>query len=75
MAMKDNDTASGNLFTQHPKEVGLSYLGHMKFALWVTSRLAYCTFACLVHALFPFWFTHTVSEVLADLGSLFKEHS
>ena len=55
------------LFTEHPREVGMSYPRHLLYALSVTGRLSICVVACFVHALFPFLFTHKTSSVVRTL--------
>lgn len=64
MNMKSLNT----LFTEHPKEVGMSYSRHFLYALSVTRRLFVCVFACFVHAFFPFMFTHKTSTVVQTLN-------
>lgn len=58
-----------NPFTNHPKEVGLGYFGHLIFALGVVGKLFFATIACLEHALLPFLFTNTTSGVVKELYS------
>jgi len=51
------------LFTDHPHELGESYLMH---AFWATIFSIYLLFAgaaCLIHAVFPFLFTDTASSI------------
>lgn len=66
---------SKELFTEHPNEVGMSYSEHFAYALTVTARLAIGTIACLIHAFFPFLFTTTISELVANLHNEFNAHS
>ncbi|WP_420547312.1 DUF6356 family protein [Curvivirga sp.] len=56
-----------NLFTEHPASVGESYFQHMGVALSFTSSLAFATFACLMHAFFPFLFVKTGSLKITEL--------
>ena len=42
------------MFTTHPETVGETYLGHMAFAAWFSSRLFLAGGAALLHAVFPF---------------------
>ncbi|MTI08576.1 DUF6356 family protein [Curvivirga aplysinae] len=56
-----------NLFTEHPASVGESYFQHMGVALSFTSALAFATFACLMHAFFPFLFVKTGSLKITEL--------
>jgi hypothetical protein len=57
-----------SFFNEHPREVGMSYLRHLVYALSVTRRLLVCVLACFVHAFFPFFFTHKTSSVVQELG-------
>lgn len=61
-----------NPFTYHPNQVGLGYFGHMFFALKVFGQLFLTSFACLIHAFFPFLFTHTTSKVVKKLHGLIE---
>ncbi|MGQ3012469.1 MAG: DUF6356 family protein [Flavobacteriales bacterium] len=56
-----------NAFTEHPREVGLSYTGHFLFACSVVYKLGMALFCCSVHAVFPFLFTHTTSRIVKQL--------
>ena len=56
-----------NPFTDHPKDVGLGYFGHFVFALGVVLKLVLATFACFIHAFFPFLFTNTTSKIVKEL--------
>jgi hypothetical protein len=58
---------SGNLFTAHPASVGESYWGHMHRAAWFGSRLMLAGSACFVHAIVPFLFVKTGSQIIAEL--------
>ena len=62
------------LFTEHPHEVGMSYIGHFFYALSVTSRLFSCVPICFIHAFFPFLFTHTTSTIVQKLNDEFINH-
>ncbi len=56
-----------NIFTEHPKEVGLSYPGHFVFAWGVVFKLMIATFCCSIHSIFPFIFTNTTSKIVKEL--------
>jgi hypothetical protein len=55
------------IFTDHPDAVGESYLEHMAFAGWFSSRLAMAAGAALVHAVLPFLFETTASRIVRQL--------
>jgi hypothetical protein len=56
-----------NLFTDHPRSVGESYLEHMWVALSFAGALGAATLAALVHAVFPFLCKRTASETIVRL--------
>lgn len=53
-----------NIFTNHPKNIGESYLLH----LWHAGKFGFLMLvagvACLIHAVFPFLFEQTASNIL-----------
>jgi len=54
-------------FTEHPTSVGETYFEHLRMAMGFSLRLIGGGFACLVHAVLPFLFTHTGSSVVDRL--------
>ncbi|MEL7099081.1 MAG: DUF6356 family protein [Pseudomonadota bacterium] len=56
-----------NIFTAHPAKVGESYLGHMAVALSFAGWLALASGAALVHALLPWMFERTASDIILRL--------
>tara|TARA_Y100001938_G_C7774361_1_gene274816 strand:- start:158 stop:412 length:255 start_codon:yes stop_codon:yes gene_type:complete len=52
-----------NLFLEHPRAVGETYLQHMSCSLRFGVRLIAAGAACFVHAIFPFAFKTTASSV------------
>jgi hypothetical protein len=61
------------LFTHHPDTVGETYLGHLGFAAWFSSRLFLAGAAALVHAILPFLFETTASRIVRELAD--RTHS
>ena len=55
------------LFTDHPSSVNETYLGHMAFAGWFSSRLMLAAGAALIHALLPFACQTTASRIVREL--------
>lgn len=51
------------LFTDHPRDMGKSYLAHGFWAILFSVYLLFAGIACFVHAIFPFLFTHTASSI------------
>jgi len=60
-------TRFAKLFLDHPATVGESYLGHMAFAAWFSSRLLMAASAAIVHAFLPFLFETTASRIVREL--------
>jgi|CXWL01.1.fsa_nt_gi uncharacterized integral membrane protein (TIGR00698 family) len=56
-----------DLFTRHPQSVGETYTGHFATATGFGWRMISCGFACLLHAVFPFWFKDTASQEIKRL--------
>jgi hypothetical protein len=59
--------ADGNLFTKHPREVGESYGEHLSHAGSTGFTLIGAGLACLVHAVLPFLFVNTGSNIIRRL--------
>lgn len=58
---------AGNIFTQHPCEVGESYAAHFASASRFGLRMLAGGAAVLVHAVFPFLFVQTGSRTMDKL--------
>lgn len=56
-----------NIFTEHPKSVGESYVYHMFFAFKVGLKLIIWGFAAIFHAIFPFVLKTYVSSNIKKL--------
>jgi len=56
-------------FTEHPASVGENYFEHLCHASGFAASMFRGGFACLVHAVLPFMFTHTGSGVIASLNT------
>jgi len=55
------------LFTEHPESVGESYTEHLGMAFSFSAALFAGAVACLVHAILPFLFVKTGSNIIAGL--------
>jgi hypothetical protein len=62
-----------NIFTVHPSSIGESYFQHMKFAGGFGFNMLLGGLACILHAVFPFLFETTGSDVLAKMTRHFVE--
>jgi Family of unknown function (DUF6356) len=60
-------TMISRMFLEHPRSVNESYLQHMAFAGWFSSRLFMAAFAAMIHAIFPSCFEKTASRITAEL--------
>lgn len=52
-----------NIFTKHPQSVGETYLIHGFKAIGYGLMMLAATLCCLVHAVFPFVFQSTASNI------------
>ena len=62
-----------NIFTDHPKEVKMTYLQHTAFALMLARRTLSCVFASLIHAFLPFLFVTHTSTTIRELNQVFEK--
>jgi hypothetical protein len=62
-----------NIFTVHPRSIGETYLQHLKFALIFGIKMLIGGIACIIHAVFPFLFQHTGSNILIKMVYFFVE--
>lgn len=53
-----------NPFTRHPHSIGEGYFEHLIFACRISGNLLWGGFAFFIHALFPFLFEKTGSNIL-----------
>lgn len=51
------------LFTEHPNDVGESYLMHLIWSIVYSMHFLFAGVACLVHAFLPFLFKYTGSSI------------
>jgi len=56
-----------SVMTQHPQSVGETYGQHLRFALGFAGTLVLAAVAAAVHAVLPFLFQHTASDLLRKL--------
>ena len=65
--MSQTRIASSNIFTEHPHSIGESYWKHFLFALKFAGKLFAAGFAALVHAILPFCFEKTASQLIRGM--------
>ncbi len=61
------------LFTEHPKQVGEGYFTHCCYALMSGLKLFAAGFICIVHAIFPFLFKTTVSDLIIKMARVLSQ--
>jgi hypothetical protein len=64
---QDHATTLDNPFTRHPAEIGESYGEHFQSASSFGLRMMLGGIACMIHAVFPFWFSDTASRTMDAL--------
>jgi len=62
-----------NIFTKHIDEVGETYFEHMFNSLRYAFTFFLLLFVAIMHAVFPFWLTKTVSCVIQEMSAHIKE--
>lgn len=62
-----------NIFTNHPSSIGETYLQHFKFAFIFGVTMMLGGLACILHAIFPFIFQKTGSNILLKMAHHFVE--
>ena len=55
------------LFTDHPEDVGESYLAHLAWSLYYSLCFFIAAFAAFIHAFFPFLFKTTGSTIARQI--------
>ena len=55
------------LFTDHPNEMGESYIDHFFCASIYGVRMVLAGFAAIIHSLFPFIFQTTASDLAKEI--------
>jgi len=57
----------GPLFTDHPRSLGMNWVGHASGAVRIGASMIGGGAACLVHAVVPGWFTETAGRTIVKL--------
>ena len=60
-------------FTEHPKELGETYLQHLLFALIFSSKITLALMLCLIHAVLPFMFKTTGGTIINELSETINQ--
>ena len=67
MAVEQRKPGSGNIFTDHPRSLGMSWASHGAGAVKIGAELIGAGAACIVHAIVPAWFTETAGRTVLRL--------
>jgi hypothetical protein len=59
--------------TKHPKSNGMGYFKHMYYSLKFAVMLFIASIKALLHALFPFLFSTSTSDVIRDINKIQKQ--
>lgn len=70
--MKRRSTLLTRAFADHPRELGVGYLTHMKGALSIGASLIGAGAACFVHAVVPGVLTRSASKTIERLHGHMK---
>jgi len=63
-----------NLFNNHPNKSGMSYFRHMLLSLKFSIMLFIASIKAFLHALFPFMFETSTSDVVAKINKKLNSH-
>ena len=55
------------MFVEHPRSLGMSWVGHGVGAVRIGAVLLGAGLACLVHAVVPGWFTQTAGRTVTRM--------
>ena len=58
-----------SIFTKHPNDIGETYLQHLLQALRYSLTFLFLFVIAFIHAIFPFLFQQTASDILRELNN------
>ena len=67
MAVEQPKPKAGNIFTEHPHSLGMTWASHGSGAIKIGAELMGAGAACIVHAIVPAWFTETAGRTVIRL--------
>jgi len=59
-----------NIFTKHPNDSGLTYIGHLKRAVKISFWLLLAALVAIIHAFFPFILKKFTGETVDSISEL-----
>ena len=67
MAVERHKERTGNIFTEHPRALGMTWASHGTGAVRIGAELIGAGAACIIHAIVPGWFTETAGRTVMRL--------
>ena len=67
MAVEQQKSPTGNIFTEHPRSLGMTWASHGGGAVKIGAELIGAGAACMIHAVVPGWFTETAGRTVVRL--------
>ncbi|HET6941941.1 MAG TPA: DUF6356 family protein [Sphingomicrobium sp.] len=67
MAVERHKERTGNIFTEHPRSLGMTWVSHGAGAVRIGVELIGAGAACIIHAIVPGWFTETAGRTVMRL--------
>ena len=70
MAVEQQKPRTGNIFTEHPRSLGMTWASHGIGAARIGAELIGAGAACIIHAIVPGWFTETAGRTVIRLHDI-----
>ena len=67
MAVDQQESRTGNIFTEHPRSLGMTWASHGTGAAKIGAELMGAGAACIIHANVPGWFTETAGRTVTRI--------
>ena len=64
-----------SLFTRHPNSVKLTYFKHFILSMSFSLSLSYASFKAFIHAIFPFIFITSTSDIIYDINNQLNKYT
>jgi len=61
-------------FLEHPSKVCMTYVSHCRFSLFLSVLFLKASVQAVIHAMFPFWCTHSSIENCHQIILLIQEN-
>ena len=73
MAVEQHKARAGNIFTDHPRSLGMTWVSHGTGAVRIGAELIGAGAACIIHAIVPAWFTETAVRTVVRLHGVMQK--